>query len=270
MRKNFFLARANHALSLCTLQTVKAIQLIVFLLAMLSFTPAAQCAGQPKVTYQAREVPLKNVLEEIHKQTGINIVCSDVVFSSTKPVSISFHNAELAEVLEVLFTDQPLTYVLVGQTLFVKASLFPWKGLFSYVLFSFLAAICFNNIRQLQKRHLAQHRYQQYTYGNICMVLTIAGIAVIMYFFNRYHSLLQTVHPLLYILIIAVLLAVLTRTVISALKRSTVARALLTIVFFAWFGTLFIAAKLSGESDFIWMLCLPALCLGLSLIGTKK
>ncbi|MCD0488625.1 SusC/RagA family TonB-linked outer membrane protein [Pedobacter sp. MC2016-14] len=73
-----------------------------------------------KITLSENGVTLKHLFTEIRKQSGYNFLYTDQLLAQTKMVTIKVDHAELKEVLEELFKNQPLTYTVDDRTVIVK------------------------------------------------------------------------------------------------------------------------------------------------------
>jgi TonB-linked SusC/RagA family outer membrane protein len=73
-----------------------------------------------KVTLSVKNMPLQEVFAEVIAQTGVSIVYSEKVLSSTKPVSIDVTNVSVQQVLDLCLKDQLLVYTLEGNSYGIK------------------------------------------------------------------------------------------------------------------------------------------------------
>ena len=76
-----------------------------------------------KVTLSAKEVKLEKVFKEIKKQTGYGFLYTFELLDKAKPVTLSVKDAELEDVLALVFDQQPLTFNILEKTVVVKAKL---------------------------------------------------------------------------------------------------------------------------------------------------
>jgi TonB-linked SusC/RagA family outer membrane protein len=67
-------------------------------------------AQTQQVTLKAINAPLKNVFQNLSKQTGIEFLASTSVLKASKPVTINVQDQPLNNVLDQIFKDQPLQY----------------------------------------------------------------------------------------------------------------------------------------------------------------
>lgn len=87
--------------------------LILFLLC-LYFSASAQ-----KITLNATNKPLKEVLQSLRKQSGYAFIFDDALMAKSKPVSINVREKNLNKVLLLAFKGQPLRYETNGRVITV-------------------------------------------------------------------------------------------------------------------------------------------------------
>jgi TonB-linked SusC/RagA family outer membrane protein len=73
-----------------------------------------------KVTLAVKDVPLQQVFAEIITQTGVSIVYSEKVLSSTSPVTIRVKDASVQEVLDLCLKNQRVMYSHEGNNFVIK------------------------------------------------------------------------------------------------------------------------------------------------------
>ncbi len=111
----------SHALSFAWLthhQTILTMKLTILLLTIALFR-AQGAAYSQNVTLSGRDLPLKQVFNEIERQTGYAFFCNLDLLKTAKPVSLNVKNAALAEVLQLCFSEEPLDYYIQNKTVFV-------------------------------------------------------------------------------------------------------------------------------------------------------
>lgn len=74
-----------------------------------------------KVSITQEKEPLKKIFAQIKKQTGYVFFYNARLLENAKPVTIAVHNADMKEVLDQCFKDQPLTYRIVNRTIVISA-----------------------------------------------------------------------------------------------------------------------------------------------------
>jgi TonB-linked SusC/RagA family outer membrane protein len=75
------------------------------------------CQG---ITLSEKNAKLDKVFKEIKRQTGYEFFYTDELLANTTLVSINLKNAGLEEVLDACLKNQPLTYVIIDQTIVIK------------------------------------------------------------------------------------------------------------------------------------------------------
>lgn len=73
-----------------------------------------------KVTFSAKNAKLEKVFREIKKQTGYGFLYTYEILSRAQPVTLSVKDAELPTVLELLFSQQPLSWNILEKTVVIK------------------------------------------------------------------------------------------------------------------------------------------------------
>lgn len=91
----------------------------ISLLLHISFQVSAQ-GNEKKITLSEKNAPLKKLFRSIWKQTGQQFIYTDELLEGTKKVNIEVKDASLAEVLNICFRDQPLTYTIQDNVIIVK------------------------------------------------------------------------------------------------------------------------------------------------------
>lgn len=87
-----------------------------------------------KVTLAVKDVPLQQVFAEIITQTGVSIVYSEKVLSSTSPVTIRVKDASVQEVLDLCLKNQRVMYSHEGNNFVIKPVLAPPAKVFADTL----------------------------------------------------------------------------------------------------------------------------------------
>lgn len=105
-------------------QTVKAMKLTVLFLTA-AFLQVSAVGTAQKVSYSGKNVSLKSVFTSIEKQTGYVFFYNNKDIKNTRPLSIDVHDVSLEDALNVCLQNQPLNYVIKGNTIFIKARNIP-------------------------------------------------------------------------------------------------------------------------------------------------
>lgn len=100
-------------------KTLLAMRLTSILLLATGLHLSARTLAQ-QINLSEQHVSLDKVFKKITDQTGYLFVYRDEWLKQTKSVSISVHSADLKEVLDLCFTDQPFTYVIIDKMVVLK------------------------------------------------------------------------------------------------------------------------------------------------------
>ncbi|MFX1705600.1 SusC/RagA family TonB-linked outer membrane protein [Chitinophaga sp. CC14] len=99
--------------------TTKVMKRAAYLLLMLVLLAAARAKGQT-VTLKGSDLSLQKVLSAVKSQTGFRASGNKEVFAIAKPVTIDVKKMALADFLELIFKNQPLTYEMLGRSIIVS------------------------------------------------------------------------------------------------------------------------------------------------------
>lgn len=119
-------SRAVHQAFRLPAHTMRIMKLLTFFLFAASLFVWAKPVAQT-VTISGKDLSLEQVFATIKKQTGHAFLYTDNILAGTKKVSLHVSDLPLADVLTVVFKDQPLDYTIKGKTIFVfrKISFIP-------------------------------------------------------------------------------------------------------------------------------------------------
>jgi len=101
-------------------KTMLIMRLSIVLL-MATFMQLSAAGFAQKVNISTSRAPLKTILNRLSQQTGYDFVYTEQLLKAAVPVTINVKNTDLSEVLEQVFKDQPLSYVLDAKTVIIKA-----------------------------------------------------------------------------------------------------------------------------------------------------
>lgn len=76
-----------------------------------------------KISLSMKDRPLEQVLQEIKAKTGYRFFYKLDMLNNAKKVTIHINNAELPNVLDMIFKEQPFTYQIVNKTIIIKPRL---------------------------------------------------------------------------------------------------------------------------------------------------
>lgn len=91
----------------------------LFLFVILFHISISASAQQKKVTLNEVNTKLRVVFKKIKSQTGVGFIFTKSTLSDAKPVTIKVVNADLTDVLEQVFRDQPLDFTVHNNTVAV-------------------------------------------------------------------------------------------------------------------------------------------------------
>lgn len=100
-------------------RTMKLIMVFVF--AAIIQVSAVSYAQQ--ISLQTNGEAMESVFISIKQQSGYDFLYSADLLKRIKPVSIKIRNASITQVMDKLLADQPLTYIINGKTITLKAKL---------------------------------------------------------------------------------------------------------------------------------------------------
>lgn len=90
------------------------------ILIIAAFLQVSAATFAQQVTYKGNKVTLEQMIKEIRKQTGYNVLASANKINKIPARAVDFKAAPVTDVLQTFLADQPLTYVIDGQTIFIK------------------------------------------------------------------------------------------------------------------------------------------------------
>ncbi|WP_158639512.1 SusC/RagA family TonB-linked outer membrane protein [Arachidicoccus ginsenosidivorans] len=73
-----------------------------------------------KITLQEKNATIQQIFHAIWKQNGVQFVYTNEVLQGAKPVTISVKNADMTDVLDICFKEQPFTYQITNKAIIVK------------------------------------------------------------------------------------------------------------------------------------------------------
>lgn len=90
------------------------------ILILVGFLQVSAHGFSQKITIRKSNASLEDILLDINRQTGFSYIASERLLRSSKPVNITVADAELEEVLQLCFKDQPLTYTIRDRIIIIK------------------------------------------------------------------------------------------------------------------------------------------------------
>jgi len=101
-------------------KTILIMRLTIVLL-VASFMQVSAAGFAQKVNLSTSKVSLKSILASLSQQTGYDFIYAEQLLKTAEPVTIKVKNANLPDVLEKIFSTQPLSFVLDSKTVILKA-----------------------------------------------------------------------------------------------------------------------------------------------------
>ena len=108
-------------------KTLLVMRLTTILLLTTCLHLSARTRAQ-QINLSEQHVSLDRVFKKVTDQTGYLFVYRDEWLRQMRDVSISVHGASLKEVLDICFTDQPFTYVIIDKMVVLKEKPAPPPG----------------------------------------------------------------------------------------------------------------------------------------------
>lgn len=103
-------------------KTFLLMKMIVLLLTIACLQVSAVGYAQ-KLSLSMKDKPLEQVLQEIKAKTGYRFFYKLDMLNNAKKVTIRIDNADLPNVLDMIFKEQPFTYQIVNKTIIIKPRL---------------------------------------------------------------------------------------------------------------------------------------------------
>ncbi|MDR2281883.1 MAG: STN domain-containing protein, partial [Sphingobacterium sp.] len=91
-------------------------------IAMLMLQISISAAGQGSITLRKQRIKAIDLIREIKKQTGYNILYSNQMLNDNRFLNVEFKNASLQEVMKTLLQDQNLSYDQKDNTLLITSA----------------------------------------------------------------------------------------------------------------------------------------------------
>jgi TonB-linked SusC/RagA family outer membrane protein len=113
------LCQAVHISQRAKAKTILVMKLTAVLI-LAGFLQVSAAGFSQTVTITKENIPLQKLFREIKKQTGYVFFYNMRLLQKTHPVNIDVKNKNLKEVLDQVFTAQPVTYSIVNKTVVVN------------------------------------------------------------------------------------------------------------------------------------------------------
>lgn len=125
MYKNFTALKCRDS-SCISLKLLKIMKLTLVLWVVAFMQVSASTYAQ-KVSLNVKNSSLDQVLNSLSQQSGYNFVYSSSMLKTAKSVTLNVSGEQLNTVLEKCFKDQPLTYIINGNTVVIRQRDLPVK-----------------------------------------------------------------------------------------------------------------------------------------------
>lgn len=94
--------------------------IFTMMLAIFTIQVNASTGYTGKITIRKNNVPLADILREIKRQSGFDLIYNANLIEPIRSVSINVYNTELEDALKICLEKQPLTYSIVNNTIIIK------------------------------------------------------------------------------------------------------------------------------------------------------
>ncbi|MFT3705668.1 MAG: TonB-dependent receptor [Agriterribacter sp.] len=122
-RKDFFPSFLNRTHSIITAlpvsKLIKQMKLISFFLFIICMQASASVSAQ-KITLSEKKASIEKVLREIRRQSDFDFIVNARTLKTAQPLSIEVKDMPLEDVLQLVFANQPLEYVIDNKTIIIK------------------------------------------------------------------------------------------------------------------------------------------------------
>ena len=89
-------------------------------LLIVSLVQVSAASVAQKLTYVHKQTSMEQIIKEIRKQTGLDVLVSSNKIKNILPIDVNFKNTPLKEVLDTYLKDQPLTYEIQDKMVLIK------------------------------------------------------------------------------------------------------------------------------------------------------
>ncbi|GAA4305349.1 TonB-dependent receptor [Compostibacter hankyongensis] len=72
------------------------------------------------ISFSRKHASFEEIFREIRKQTGYDFLYNSPMLKRTKLINVAFDHTPLSKALNEMFSNQPLTYTIIGKTIVVK------------------------------------------------------------------------------------------------------------------------------------------------------
>jgi TonB-linked SusC/RagA family outer membrane protein len=96
---------------LCYKQKILRVMRLTIILILAAIFQVSAGTFAQQVSINVKDIPVREVLNQLTKQTGYNFICEANIINATAPVTIKLKNTTLQTVLDACFTDQKVDMV---------------------------------------------------------------------------------------------------------------------------------------------------------------
>jgi TonB-dependent starch-binding outer membrane protein SusC len=104
--------------TLSTSQWIRTMKVTTILL-LAACLQVHAAAWSQTVSFTGKDVPLEQVFASVKKQTGFGFFYKAEILQNTRKVTLDVKNVSLEEFLDICLQNEPLSYKVVGQTVFI-------------------------------------------------------------------------------------------------------------------------------------------------------
>lgn len=94
-------------------------KLISFLVLVVCVQASASVSAQ-KITLNEKQASIQKLLREIRKQSDFDFIVNARNLKNSRPITITARDMPLEQLLQLIFTDQPVEYVLDNKTIIIR------------------------------------------------------------------------------------------------------------------------------------------------------
>jgi TonB-linked SusC/RagA family outer membrane protein len=121
MYSNALHKKGHQGSSFAHCKIARVMQLTTILLIAACVQVSAHVHAQPAITISENNASLKKIFEDIKQQTGYSFIYTKEDLNKASPVSIHVKAANIHEVLDHCFRNQPLTYLIKNDIIVVRS-----------------------------------------------------------------------------------------------------------------------------------------------------
>lgn len=105
--------------SSCLLSKPLLIMKLSFLLCLCTMLQVSAASFAQRISLNARNTPLSQVLKEVHQQSGYSVLYDAKMLKNANLINVTTEEVSLKQALDQVFAGQPFTYTINGSTIVV-------------------------------------------------------------------------------------------------------------------------------------------------------